>query len=76
MDAVGAVDIGAAGGTEHHGVARGQTAIAVRRRIGVMIGLDLDDRPANTVDQERGANQVRRNVMDAPIEKLLTELRR
>ena len=45
MDAVGAVDIDIAGRAEHHRVARRAAAIGMRRRIGVVIGLDLDDEP-------------------------------
>src|SRR5712692_8139384 len=43
MNAVGAVDIGVTGRAEHHGVARGLAAEAVRGGIALVIGLDLDD---------------------------------
>src|SRR5215468_8328959 len=52
MDAVGAVDIRMARWSEHHGVARGRSAIAVRCRVGVMIGLDFDDRSPDTVNEK------------------------
>ncbi len=57
MNAVGAVDIGIAGRTEHHGVARGASAEAMRRGFGVVIGLDLDDDAADAIEQQRRADQ-------------------
>ena len=51
VDAVGAVDVGVAGRPEHHRIALGRTVIGMRRRIGVVIGLDLDDQPADAVNQ-------------------------
>jgi hypothetical protein len=41
----------------------------MRRRIGVMVGLDLDDEAADPVHQERGADQVGRDLMHAAREK-------
>ena len=69
MDAVGAIDISEARGAEHHPVARRRAAERVRRRIGVMIGLDLDDEAADAVDQQRRADQVRRHLMHAAVKK-------
>ena len=45
VDAVRAIDVGAAGRPEHHGVARRVAAEAVRRRIVLVVGLGLDDPP-------------------------------
>ena len=73
MDAVGAVDVDTAGRPEHHGVAGGWAAIAVGGRIGLVIGLDLDDGAADLLpdwaDQERRPDQVRRHVVDAATEE-------
>jgi hypothetical protein len=41
----------------------------VRRRIGVVIGLDFDDPPANPVDQQRRPDELGSNLMDASIEE-------
>jgi hypothetical protein len=40
----------------------------VRRRILVVIRLDLDDRPAHAVDEELRADQLRRDLVDIPPE--------
>ncbi len=69
MDAVGPVDVGEARRPEHHGVARGWAAITVRRRVGVVIGLDLDDHAASAVHHQRRADQVGRDVVDGSVEK-------
>ena len=42
----------------------------MRRRIGVMIGLDLDDDAADAVDQQRRADQVGRHLVHAAGEEL------
>ena len=65
MDAVGAVHIGEAGRAEHDGIALGLPAEAVRGRVGVVIGLDLDDAPADAVEAEPGADQVGRDGVNA-----------
>ena len=65
MDAVGAVDIGIAGRAEHDGIARGRPAKRVRRRIGVVIGLDLDDDAADAIEQERRTDQLGRDRVHA-----------
>ena len=46
-----------------------RAAKAVRRRIGLVIGLDLDDAAADAVDQQRGSDQVGRDLMHAAVEK-------
>ncbi|MFL5962618.1 MAG: hypothetical protein ACJ757_06970 [Gaiellaceae bacterium] len=38
----------------------------MRSRILVIVGLDLDDRPADAVDQELRADQLRRDLVDIP----------
>jgi hypothetical protein len=50
---------------EHRGVAR-STPVAepVRRGILVVIRLDLDDRPADAIDEEFRADQLRRDLVD------------
>ena len=69
MDAVGAVDIGATGRAEHDGVALGLPAKTVCRGIGLMIGLDLDDDAARALEQQRYADQIGGDGMDAAGEK-------
>ena len=51
MDAVGTVDVRIPGRAEHHGVALGAANVGMRRRIGVVIGLDLDDHAADAIDE-------------------------
>jgi hypothetical protein len=46
----------------------------VRRRVGVVIGLKLDDPPADTVNKKRRADQIWRNKVNASGEKSLMEL--
>jgi hypothetical protein len=45
----------------------------MRRRIGVVIRLDLDDQSAHALDQQRCADQIRRHRMDAAVEKSTVE---
>src|SRR5258708_36840089 len=59
VHAVGAVDIGVARRTEHHAVALGAAAERMRGRIGVMVGLDLDDDAADRLEQQRRADEIR-----------------
>src|ERR1700730_5591936 len=65
VNAVGAVDIGKTRRPGHHPVARRRPAERMRGRIGAMIGLDLDDDAADAVDQQRRANQIGGDFMDA-----------
>ena len=46
----------------------------MRCRIGVVIGLDLDDPAADAVEQQRRADQLGRDLMDAAGEELAAEL--
>ncbi len=73
MDAVGAVDVGVPWRPEHHRVALGAPAVGVRRRVGVVVGFDLDDHAADSVDGERCADQVGRHRVDAAIEEFAAE---
>ena len=50
-------------------------AEAVAGRILLVVGLDLDDRAADAVHEERAADQLGRDVMDAPREEVAPELR-
>jgi len=65
MDAVRAVDIYVARWSEHHGVAPGGAAIAVRGRVAVVIGFNFDDRSPDTIDEKCCADQIRRHLVDA-----------
>ena len=69
MDAVRAIDVSETRRTEHHPVAWCRPAKRMRRRIGVMVGLDLDNEAADPVHQQRGADQVGRDLMHAAREK-------
>src|SRR5262249_55404782 len=69
VDAVGAVDIGKARRAEHHLIPGRRPPKGMGRRIGMMIGLDLDDDPADAVHQKRRADQVGRDLVDAAGEK-------
>ena len=41
----------------------------MRRRLGVMVGLDLDNDAADAVDQKRRADQVGRDLVHATVKK-------
>ena len=69
VDAIGAVDIDIARGTEHHRVALGASVEGMRGGIGVMIGLEFDDHAADTVDEQRRADQIGRDFEYGTIEK-------
>ena len=69
MDAIGAVDIDKAGRSEHHGVARRRSPVGMRRRLGVVIGLDLDDDAADAIDQQGRADQIGRDLVDAAVKE-------
>jgi len=43
----------------------------VRRRVGVVIGLDLDNSAADTVNEQCRADQIGRNIMNASGEERL-----
>src|SRR6516225_8027336 len=58
VHAVRAVDVGVAGRTEHHTVPLGAAAERMRGRIGVVVGLDLDDDAADALEQERRADEI------------------
>jgi hypothetical protein len=73
VDPVGAIDVGAAGRPEHRGVARCAPAVAVRGRILVVACLDLDDRSAGAFEEQRDADQVGRDLVDAAGEELAAD---
>src|SRR5204862_1700132 len=68
VDAVGAVDVRVAGRAEHRRVALRPAAVAVSRRILVVVGLDLDDHAADPVDVELRADELRRDLVDTALE--------
>src|SRR6516162_10868895 len=74
VDAVGAIDIGKARWSEHHGVARRRPAEGMRGRVGVMVRLDFDDDPADAADQKGRADQIGRDHMYAAREKAAAQL--
>src|SRR5262249_21914438 len=73
VDAIGAIHIRIARRTEHHGIALGLAAIGMRRRVGVVIGLELDDHAAGSVEQQSRADQLGRNLVDAAVEEAFAE---
>jgi hypothetical protein len=73
MDAVGAVNVSISGRPKHHRVAFGPSAVTVRGRIGVMVGLDFDDHAPGAVEEEARSDQFRGNIVDAASEKRLME---
>jgi hypothetical protein len=61
---------------EHRRVARrAPVAEPVRRGILVVVGLELDDRPSDAVDEELGADQLGRDLVDVPPEVQESALR-
>ena len=51
VNAVRAIDVEKARRAEHHHVARRRAVKGMGRRFGMVIGLDLDDQSADTVDE-------------------------
>src|SRR5205085_1622283 len=73
VDAVRAIDVREPGRTEHHRVARGRPAERMTRRILLVVRLDLDDRAADAVDEERHADQVGRHLVHRAGEEVTPE---
>src|SRR5438105_4915116 len=73
VDAVRAVDVGVPGEAEHRRVARRPAAEAVARRILVVVRLDLDDRAADSADEERDAEEVGRDLLHRAGEEVLAD---
>ena len=70
MDPVRPVDVGVSRWPEHRLVAGGSpSAVTVARRIFVVVRLDLDDSPADSVDEQRRADELRRDLVDAAREE-------
>ena len=73
VDPVRAVDVRVPGRAEHRRVALGPAAEAVRGGILVVVRLDLDDHAADAVDEQRGADQLGRDVVHRAREELTRE---
>jgi nucleoside-diphosphate-sugar epimerase len=69
MDAVGAIDIGEAGRPEHDCVAFGLAVERMGGRLGMVVGLDLDNEAAYTLEQQRPTDQIRCNLEHAACEE-------
>ena len=69
VDPVGAVDVGVARRAEHRRVSRRSPPKAVARGIRPVVGLDLDDRPADAIDEERDAQKRGRDLVHAAREE-------
>ena len=74
VDPVRAIDVRVARRAEHGPVARGLAAVAVPGRVVGVVGLDLDDATADAVDEQRAADQLRRDLVHAPREELAREV--
>ncbi|GEM_PF-220124 len=68
VNPVGAVHVGVGRRAEHGGVALGLAAVGVRGRIVAVIGLGLDDAPADAVHQHHHADQLARHQVRRRIE--------
>ena len=64
MDAVGTVDVGDAGRTEQDTGARRDADERVARRLGLVVGLRLDDATCALAMADQAADQVPRDVDD------------
>ena len=73
VDPVRAVDVGVPRRPEHRGVSRRQAAVAVRRRVLVVVGLELDDPAADAVDEERRPDQLLCDLVHGSGEKSATD---
>ena len=70
MDPVRAVDVRVSWRSEHRRIAgRSPALVAVARGILVVVCLDLDDPAADTAEEQRHADQVGRDLMDAAREE-------
>ena len=69
VDPVRAVDVRVAGRAEHRGVTLGQAAVAVCGRVLVLVGLELDDLPADAVDEQGRADQLFCDFVHGPGEE-------
>ena len=76
MNTVRTVHIDVTRWSEHHGVSLCSSMMAMRRRIGVMVGLDFDDRSSDVIDQQGRSDQVRCNLMHAAGKKALESIAR
>src|SRR5262245_45573047 len=73
VNPVRAIDIGIARRAEHHSVACGWPAKAMRRWVGVVIGLDLDDQPADAIDSQRRTDQIGCDRMYTAVKEYLAD---
>jgi hypothetical protein len=74
VDPVRPVDVGAPGRAEHRCVPLGAPAKAMRRRVLVVVRLDLDDGTANVVYEELHADELGRDLVDGTGEEVAGEL--
>lgn len=58
VDSVGEIDVGTAGGTEEHARPRGRAGVRVTGRLGFVVGLGLDDYPADPFVSQLTADQL------------------
>ena len=69
MDTVGPVDVDGSTGRNIEPLrAVRRLPKAMGRRILVIVGLDFDDRPADPVEEEPGADQLRRDLLRAELQ--------
>ena len=62
VDSVGAIHVGGAGRTEQRPRPSGATDVGVAGRLGLVVGLDLDDHPADPVALDDAAKEIRGHI--------------
>jgi hypothetical protein len=70
VDAVGEVDVGAAGRAEENLGALGQPDVGVAGRVVALVALGLDDGPADAVVEEATADQLAGDGVDGTVEEI------
>jgi hypothetical protein len=76
MDPIGAIHVCVSRRPEHGRVPSRAAAEAVRGRVVGVVGLHLDDPAADAVDEERDADQVGRDLVDAAGEEVRPDAQR
>ena len=74
VDPVAAVDVDAAGRSEHRGVAPRRTREAVRRGVVLLVGLDLDDQAADPVDRQQRTDDLARDDVHVACEERIAHI--
>ena len=75
MDAIRAIDVRVAGRAEHHCVSGRPATVAMTRRVFLVVRLHFYDPSTDSVHEQRGADQVRRHLVDAAREEVTRQHR-